>query len=41
MNAVRIFNFTKLNGVRKHFFKKFCILGLSSHYKIEDFIKKI
>lgn len=39
MNVVRIFNFIKLDRGKEAFFKKICILGLSSHYKIEDFIK--
>lgn len=39
MNVVRIFNFIKLDRGKEAFFKKICILGLSSHYKIKDFIK--
>lgn len=34
MNAVRIFNFTVLSRYKEEFL---CILGLSSHYKIEEF----
>lgn len=35
MNAIRIFNFTKVSRGEEEFF--FCIIGLSSYYEIEEF----